>query len=268
MITFLSKKLLAIICLIALLSACANHNQVIDANDPLENINRATFKFNTTVDKYTLKPVAKGYKKVVPSLARRGLSNAFENINGVTIFAHDTLQLKPKDAITTLHRFVFNTVFGLGGLIDLTSTFHLPPAHNNDFGMTFAHYGWKDSSFIVIPLLGPSTVRDGLGAVGDIYLDLVHYTDISNSVNIVDLVNHRAKFLDLENIQDNSALDNYIFQREAYKGIRNNILFEAGILTEEEAQNLQTKQSNEEDDDEDSLSIQELAKKKRQQNIE
>ena len=127
--------------------------------DPLEPMNRAIFKFNDSVDQAIAVPVAKGYQKVTPKPMRTAISNFFSNLGDLGNVANNLLQLKITDATEDLMRFAFNTTFGIGGLIDWATPAGLPK-HDQDFGLTLGHYGVPAGPYLVLPLLGPSSVRD------------------------------------------------------------------------------------------------------------
>ncbi|WP_232476281.1 MlaA family lipoprotein [Flavisphingomonas formosensis] len=127
--------------------------------DPLEGFNRAMFSVNQSLDKAIFRPAAMGYKHVVPKPARSGLRNMFTNLSEPVVFVNDLLQLKPKRAVKTLFRTILNTIFGIGGLIDVAKREGLPH-RDNGFGNTLAFYGVKSGPYLFLPLMGPSTLRD------------------------------------------------------------------------------------------------------------
>lgn len=186
--------------------------------DPFESVNRKIFKFNDTLDRAVLKPVAQGYQKVVPQFARTGVSNFFGNLGDAYTMANDYLQGKVTDGTEDLMRVAMNSVFGIGGLLDFASTVGLPK-HYQDFGLTLGHYGVKPGPYLVLPLLGPSTVRDGIGRVADTFADPVNYLSpvvLPVTLNGVRLVNTRASLLEASNLLQTAALDPYSFVRNAY----------------------------------------------------
>ena len=134
--------------------------------DPLEGFNRAMFSFNTSLDKAIVRPAAMGYKTIVPSPARSGLRNALTNLNEPIVFLNDVLQLKPGNAFRTFSRFLINSVFGLAGLFDVANHEGLPH-RKNGFGNTLGRYGVKPGPYLYLPVLGPSSLRDAVGGVGD-----------------------------------------------------------------------------------------------------
>ncbi len=186
--------------------------------DPLEGLNRTVFKVNDTIDAYALKPVAKGYARVVPQPVRSSVTNFFSNIGDVYVAANELLQLKIADGVGDVMRVVINTVFGVGGLFDVATAAKLPK-HSADFGVTLGHYGVPSGPYLVLPLLGPSTVRDATGLIVDYYgnpLSYVHPSSVSWALYGVNLVNTRANLLTTVDVLSGAAIDKYSFIRNAY----------------------------------------------------
>ena len=134
--------------------------------DPLEGFNRGMFRIFQAVDKVVFRPLALGYRHVVPRPVRSGLRNFFSNLGEPIVFINDVLQLRPRRAVRTFGRFTFNTVLGVGGLIDVSTHENLPH-HDNGFGSTMAFYGVKSGPYVFVPFLGPTTLRDMVGGIGD-----------------------------------------------------------------------------------------------------
>jgi len=186
--------------------------------DPLEGLNRTVFKVNDTVDTYALKPVAKGYKWAVPQPVRSSVTNFFSNIGDVYVAANELLQLKIADGVGDIMRVVINTVFGVGGLFDVATLAQLPK-HSADFGVTLGHYGVPSGPYLVLPLLGPSTVRDATGLIVDYYgnpLSYVNPSSVSWALYGLNLVNTRANLLTTVDVLSAAAIDKYSFIRNAY----------------------------------------------------
>ncbi|KND58773.1 Nucleoside ABC transporter, periplasmic nucleoside-binding protein [Candidatus Burkholderia verschuerenii] len=186
--------------------------------DPFESYNRTMFTINDTVDQYAFKPVAKGYVWAVPEPVRNSVTNFFSNIGDVYIAANNLLQLKIADGVSDIMRVAINTVFGVGGLFDVASAARLPK-HAGDFGLTMGHYGVPPGPFLVLPLLGPSTIRDTVGLVPDYFgnpLSYVHPDSVSWALYGVNLVNTRANLLGATDVLADAALDKYSFVRNAY----------------------------------------------------
>jgi phospholipid-binding lipoprotein MlaA len=139
---------------------------LLDANDPLEGMNRRIYVFNARFDRYLFLPAVRGYEFVLPQFARTGISNVFSLIDDVTTFANSVFQLRPKRAAGTLGRLAVNLTVGVAGLWDAATRFGIP-FYREDFGQTLGHYGVPAGPFLVVPILGPSSVRDGSGMLVD-----------------------------------------------------------------------------------------------------
>jgi phospholipid-binding lipoprotein MlaA len=185
--------------------------------DPLEPMNRVIFNVNDTIDRTIAVPVAKGYQKVTPQPVRTAITNFFSNLGDIGNFANDVLQLKVTDATEDLMRVAFNTTFGIGGLIDWATPAGLPK-HHQDFGLTLGYWGIPSGPYLVLPLFGPSSFRDGIGRVGDIYLSPMTYLDSEYRYPLffVQFVSARADLLGATNLLEAAALDKYSFVRDAY----------------------------------------------------
>ncbi len=208
-----------------LLTSCLHKGP--NPTDPYESINRETHKFNMAFDATFLKPPAKLYKAVLPAPLRASINNAYNNILMLPTVANDLLQAEGRQAIKDSWRFLINSTFGIAGLFDMAaSNFSLPP-HYNDLGLTFAKWGDKQSPYIVIPFLGPSTIRDGMGVLFD-YTLFTPYPYIRNDAVIYSLlglryVDLRSQMFETERLMD-EALDKYSFLRDAYLQHRNYLI--------------------------------------------
>lgn len=186
--------------------------------DPLEGFNRAMFSFNDTVDTAVVKPVAQAYRAATPSFVQTGIGNFFSNIGDVWNAVNNLLQGRVNDGVTDVMRFAVNTTIGIGGLIDIGSAAGMPK-HNEDFGQTLGRWGVKSGPYLVLPVLGPSTVRDALATPVDMRGDLWYYKRpmyIKNIGSVVRLVDKRASVLDAGSLLEEAALDKYVFFRDAY----------------------------------------------------
>lgn len=233
------------------LVGCAGNNPA----DPYENYNRKIYAFNTTVDEVLLKPVATGYRAATPAIVREGVTNAFVNITEPRNMVNNLLQGRIVAFLESTHRFVFNSTFGLGGLIDLTSTFKLPEYQASDFGMTLAYYGWEESSYFLLPLLPPRTMRDQIGLGVDVFVTNPrgYVMDFKTELGLaaLDTVNARSELLAADKLSKKISLDNYTFQRESVMQYRNNQLRKAGIDVPTQSYN---------DDDDEDFSISDIAR--------
>jgi phospholipid-binding lipoprotein MlaA len=201
----------------ALLAGCTTV-QTPTKGDPFEGFNRTMFTVNDKVDQYALKPVAKGYVWVTPQPVRDSVTNFFSNIGDVYIAANNLLQLKITDGVEDIMRIVINTVFGVGGLFDVATLAKLPK-HDNDLGLTLGHYGVPAGPYLVLPLFGPSTVRDAVGSIGNYYvnpLSYIHPDGLSWALYGVNIINTRANLLSASDVLEGAALDKYSFVRNAY----------------------------------------------------
>ncbi|AOW12265.1 ABC transporter [Hydrogenophaga crassostreae] len=191
-----------------------------DANprDPFEPFNREVSGVNDAVDRAVLKPVATAYTTVTPDLVRTGVSNFFRNVGDAWSFVNATLQLRPKEASENALRFGVNTVFGLGGLLDIASEIGLERT-TLDFGQTLGRWGVPPGPYLVLPLFGPSSVRDAAGFTIESRGDLVQgLSDVPlrNSLYALRAVETRANLLRATSILEGAALDKYTFTRDIY----------------------------------------------------
>lgn len=206
-------------CLLALMvTGCATQAN----KDPLEGMNRGIYKFNDVADRYAIKPVASAYKAVAPTPVRKGFNNFFNNLGSITTVLNDLLQLKFANAFTDAGRFVINTTFGLAGFVDVAGMDKIPN-HKEDFGQTLGHWGVGNGAYLVLPLLGPSSVRDTTGFVFDrVTSDPITYTHnigqvrLHNQLRAAQFIDARTELLDAKDIVDDASLDPYAFTRDAY----------------------------------------------------
>lgn len=201
-----------------LLTGCATlPSGKADPRDPLERFNRSSFKFNDALDRAIAKPVAKGYKKVTPQVIRTGISNFISNLSSITTIVNDTLQGKMRQAGRDTSRFLLNSTVGLAGLFDPATKAGLE--HNDeDFGQTLGKWGVRSGPYLMLPILGPSTVRDTLGGIPDQYTNPVNYLEDDSTrflIRAVDFVDLRTSLLDLD-AQLERSYDRYAFVRNAW----------------------------------------------------
>ncbi len=199
----------------SLLLASAGAAQAATEEDPWESINRPIFRFNDTVDTYALKPLAKGYQAVTPQFLEDGIHNMFRNLGDVTNLANNVLQLKPHAAGVDTARLIVNTTFGLAGFFDVGTKMGLQ-RNDEDFGQTLGYWGVGSGPYVMLPLLGPSTVRDAVAKYPDTYTEPYRYIDhvpTRNTALAVDVVDTRASLLSAEKMISG---DKYVFIRNAY----------------------------------------------------
>jgi len=203
------------------LAGCANRPPEEPIDDPLEPVNRAIYKFNDALDRHVLKPVAQGYQDHIPNPVRSGVRNFFRNLHEPLNFVGDVLQAKPQAAATDLTRLIFNSTFGVLGLVDVATDWGLA-ANDEDFGQVFATWGIGEGWYIVLPFIGPSTARDTVSLPLDWDLDPVLYQGIFSKVPQLTLrvVSDRADLLGATRVLDETAVDPYISVREAYRQAR------------------------------------------------
>ena len=215
-------KLILITLLFSATIAIAEENP----KDPYEGFNRGVYKFNDTIDGAILKPIAMGYNYVTPDVAKKGVNNFYNNITDFITAVNSFLQLNFEQGMTDAGRVIVNTTVGLLGFIDVSSTNvnNYKERNREDFGTTLARYGWRDSAYLVLPLFGPSTFRDGTGLVVDgLFIDPIGYIDnvrLRNALYVGKIINTRAQLLDATNLMDDASIDPYAFQRDSWLQMR------------------------------------------------
>jgi phospholipid-binding lipoprotein MlaA len=215
-------KLILITLLFSATIAIAEENP----KDPYEGFNRGVYKFNDTIDGAILKPIAMGYDYVTPDVAKKGVNNFYNNITDFITAVNSFLQLNFEQGMTDAGRVIVNTTVGLLGFIDVSSTNvnNYKERNKEDFGTTLARYGWRDSAYLVLPLFGPSTFRDGTGlAVDGLFIDPIGYIDnvrLRNALYVGKIINTRAQLLDATNLMDDASIDPYAFQRDSWLQMR------------------------------------------------
>ncbi|THU01560.1 VacJ family lipoprotein [Lampropedia puyangensis] len=205
----------------AVLAGCSTtgsqgHGQ--SPQDPYESFNRSIYSFNEGLDRNVLRPIARGYEQVVPTPARTGVSNFFGNLGDAWSFVNNTLQFKGEAAMSSFFRVAVNSTFGLGGLLDVATEMRLE-RYKTDFGMTLGHWGVPTGPYLMLPLLGPSTVRDTAALPADYYGNpLTHLSPSSHRYALTGLriVNTRANLLGTTDLLEEAAVDPYIMMRDFY----------------------------------------------------
>jgi phospholipid-binding lipoprotein MlaA len=223
-----------VLILAATLSGCAAFGD--NPRDPLEPLNRAMFSFNDTLDVAVMTPVAKGYRFVLPGFVRTGVSNLFSNVEDVWTSINQVLQGKFQTGLEDFGRFLLNSTVGIVGLFDFASEVGLPK-HSEDFGQTLAWWGVGGGPYVVLPILGPSTVRDGLAFIVDTQADPVWRIDtvaVRNTSVVIRFTSRRAELLDVSNVLEQAALDRYAFLRDAWLQRRRSLIYDGDPPREKE----------------------------------
>ncbi len=218
-------RLWAAVGALALLQACATGPGAVPA-DPLEKVNRNIFEFNEGADRIIFRPVASAYQTVTPTPIRTGIGNFFGNVSDVWSLFNNVLQLRGRDSVEMLMRVSMNTTFGLAGVLDVATEMGLE-RHRQDFGLTLGRYGVPTGPYLVLPLLGSSTIRDTGGFLVDSQFDAVTQTShvaSRNSLTVLRLVDTRARLLGAGDVLEQAALDKYSFTRDVYLRRRNALL--------------------------------------------
>jgi phospholipid-binding lipoprotein MlaA len=229
-------RAMLVVAVIVALSGCASTSGYSDPRDPIEGFNRVMFEFNEVLDKIVLKPLAKGYRAVMPSPVDKGITNFFSNLDDVGSAINNLLQFKLKRSASDVGRIVVNSTVGILGFIDVASNMNLEK-HGEDFGQTLGAWGVGHGPYIVLPIFGPSGGRDAIGTVADWFTDPVTYVDpvnVRNTLHVVRAVDNRADLLGASRVVDEAALDKYEFMRDAYIQKRENDVNDGHIEFEEE----------------------------------
>jgi len=229
-----AKRLCAALLLAGTLTGCATSGG--NPADPLEPLNRVVFGFNDTADNAVIKPVAKAYRAVLPGIVRTGVSNFFSSLEDVWISVTDVLQGKFQQGVDDFGRFLFNSTFGIAGIFDFASELGFQK-HNEDFGQTLGSWGVGSGAYLVLPFLGPSTIRDGFGLLLDTRADLVFYIDgvpVHNSLYGTRAIGNRANLLDASSVIEEAALDKYAFVRDAWLQRRRHLVYDGDPPRERE----------------------------------
>jgi phospholipid-binding lipoprotein MlaA len=210
------------------LAGCASVNGPTEPHDPYEGWNRSVYKFNDAVDKAVARPVAQAYEDYTPHVVNAGISNFFSNLDDVLVLTNDLLQAKFRQAASDGGRLLWNSTVGLFGLIDVATAIDLPK-HDEDFGQTLGYWGVEPGPYLILPLVGPSDVRDGIGTVGYWYADPLNEVDDYRTywaAATVRAVDRRAELLGASRVLEQAALDPYVFTREAYFQMRRSKVYD------------------------------------------
>jgi phospholipid-binding lipoprotein MlaA len=217
---------------IALMAGCATTQQTerVAKIDPFESMNRAVFTFNENADEYVIKPVAEAYQFVLPDFVRTGVTNFFSNIGDVFVAVNNLLQGKPGNAANDIGRFLVNSTIGILGLFDVATDAGLEK-NKEDFGQTLGVWGVPSGPYVVLPLFGPSSVRDTAGLALDIKTDFILNSNQLNhdqkvGSTVLRVVNQRANLLDASQLLEDAAFDKYSFLRDSYLQRRRNQVYD------------------------------------------
>jgi phospholipid-binding lipoprotein MlaA len=218
-------RLKLLILIVSICSLCACIHRCPNPDDPLEGFNRPVFKMNMAFDATVLQPPARLYILIIPAQVRSGINNVYLNIATLPTIANDILQLQGKHTINDIGRFVLNSTLGLGGIGDVATNLGVP-IHKNDFGLTLAHWGNTTTPYVVIPFMGPSTLRDSMSLLVD-YTFFSPYPFIANGIliNILGLryIDLRSQMMD--NIKlVNESMDPYTMMKDAYLQYRQHLI--------------------------------------------
>ena len=219
------RSLVALV-LLLLVAGCATTGST-DMHDPWEKMNRATWSFNESADIAIVQPLARGYNKL-PGFAREGVGNFFGNLDDVATGPNNVFQGKPVDGASDLARVVVNSVFGVFGLWDVATPLGLEK-HNEDLGQTLAVWGVPSGPYFVIPVFGPSTVRDAAARPIDpsfFYSYGIDNLAVNLGLYVTDVVRTRANLLQADKVLDEAALDRYTFVRDAWLQRRRNQIYD------------------------------------------
>ena len=222
-----ARRLGALALAAACLGGCATGPQA-NPVDPIEPFNRGVTRFNDVIDSALMRPVAVAYETVVPQLLRTGVTNFFNNLTDVWSFANSVMQLRAQQSAQTFMRVNVNTFFGLGGFLDVASEAGIE-RHREDFGQTLGRYGVGAGPYLVLPILGPSTVRDTAALPVDYQGGLISNVDnipLRNSMYALRLVDARAELLKVDRMLDQMALDKYSFTRDIFLQRRRNDVYD------------------------------------------
>ena len=233
---FVKRSWLGAALVVAVLSTGCASGPNANPKDPLEPMNRSISRFNDSLDENVLKPVATSYQDVTPDLVKKGVRNVFNNLSDIWSAVNNGLQLKGRDTAESLMRSVVNTVFGIYGIFDVATPIGLE-RHSEDFGQTLGVWGVPNGPYVVLPLFGPSTLRDTAGMPVDTSADFVRNLDhipTRNSAMTLRIVDKRANLLGTSNLLSEAAIDKYSFTRDAYLQYRRNQVFDGNPPDEED----------------------------------
>ena len=227
-------KIIAVILPLLLLAACAGQGPLVDNSDPYEEMNRKMYAFNDSLDRNFFQPLARGYVKVTPSPVRMGVGNFFSNLSYLNVVLNSFLQGKMEQGGSASLRFLLNSTLGVAGLFDIASPVF--PKYDEDFGQTLAHWGMVQGPFLTLPLFGPNTTRNTSNFASSTLTNPLTYAGgtVLLPIYLLNAVNTRANLLDASGLRDESALNPYVFTREAYLQQRRFLIHDGQLPIDEE----------------------------------
>lgn len=209
------------------------------SHDPWERMNRQVFEFNELIDQVAVKPAAQVYQAVVPVPVRRGVRNFYGNLGDFWTAANLMLQAKPRQSLEMLLRAEVNTVFGLGGLLEVADEMGLERFTVEDFGQTLGYWGLKSGPYLVLPFLGPNTLRDTVGLLLDYQDSTINRVwqepRDRNAAGLLNLLSTRVELLNASRVLDQIALDKYVLLRDAYLARRKSLLYDGDVPEDDDA---------------------------------
>ncbi|MDD3883527.1 MAG: VacJ family lipoprotein [Gallionella sp.] len=208
-----------------MLGGCAS-SPAKNPADPFEPMNRSVYQFNDALDRAVAKPVAQGYDAVMPAPGKIMVSNFFSNLDDIVVTLNDLLQFKFAQAASDGSRVIFNSTFGIFGLFDIANRLE---KHNEDFGQTLGYWGVNSGPYLVLPVLGPSSVRDGIGFYVDTrpsQMRRVTHMRTRNQLYLTRGINRRAQLFEQEKVFDSAAIDRYELIRDAYMQRRQSLVYD------------------------------------------
>jgi len=225
-----SQKIIVMTLIVGLSGGCATVHGPPTESDPLESYNRAMFSLNENIYEYILDPIVDAYQFIAPDFVQTGVTNFFSNLNDIVVMTNNLLQFKLMDFAHSLLRFVYNTVFGIFGLFDVATHMGLPK-QKEDFGQTLGAWGVPAGPYFVIPLLGPSTIRDTVGDYVDWeYVDPInlHVDDKRTRYGLLGLktIDTRMGLLKVDSVVSKATIDKYAFVRDAYLQRRQHLVYD------------------------------------------
>lgn len=230
-----NNSIIAISCCLLLLTACSSNKRQLNPQDPLEPINRVSYQFNKTVDALYLNPAVQVYTKSLPGSFRRLITNFFNNVSEVPAIFNLLLQSRSDEAMQTAARFSLNSTLGLGGLFDVAAKHAKLTRVKTDFGATLYNWGYQKSAYIVLPLLGPTTIRDGIGLAANNFISPNYYLKpkYRNAYSLAYMVSKKSDLNEVKDFITAAGVDEYILMRNSYLQNRN---YNLGINDSEEEQ--------------------------------